>query len=349
MLSNQIPNFNDGCQFPRRTWIFILSTLYLYNFHCSYSIYTSPLAVASMTFPGRKPLVNPNPSLHRYYNSLESRIGYRLILGDTRHYGYYDSDTYWPFPITGALRAMEDQLIGSMSLENGATVLDAGCGVGHVAIRAAHSGLRVQCIDIVDHHIYKAQQNVKAQGLQDAIVVRKMDYHNLEDFVDGFFDGVYTMETLVHAREPEIALREFFRVLKPGGSIALHEYEYSEADAMPIDVLDTVQLINKYASMPGAEGFRTGSIQKLLEDTGFRDIIVKDFSTNITPMLRLFYILSYIPYLIIRLLGLQARFVNTTAGFEAYRGRRYWRYVAVSARKPNQDHNIRRAAGMKAQ
>lgn len=292
-----------------------------------------------------KLLANPNRSVQRYFNSIESRLGYRLVLGGTRHFGYYDADTYWPFPINGALRAMEDQLLIALGLDPGAAVLDAGCGVGHVAIHLAQKGLRVQCIDIVDHHIQKAQCNVKAQGLQDVISVRKVDYHHLEGFVDESFDGVYTMETLVHARRPGVALREFFRVLKPGGSISLNEYEYKNPDTWPTNVRDTSQLINKYASMPACEGFRDGSIQELLQETGFQDVVVKDFSANITPMLRLFYILSYIPYLFIKLLGLQGRFVNTTAGFEGYRGRQYWRYVAISAKKPENKSIVRRAAG----
>lgn len=106
-----------------------------------------------------KSQINNNPALQRYYHSFESRIGYKLFLGDTRHFGYYLPGTYWPFPIDGALRAMEDHLFHSLKLNIGAEVLDAGCGVGHVAIRFAQKGLRVQGIDVVDHHIQKAQRS----------------------------------------------------------------------------------------------------------------------------------------------------------------------------------------------
>lgn len=68
-----------------------------------------------------------------YYDTLESRIGYKLFLGGTRHFGYYDPGTIWPFPLTPALRRMEDYLYTSLDLPEGAKVLDAGCGVGHVA------------------------------------------------------------------------------------------------------------------------------------------------------------------------------------------------------------------------
>jgi hypothetical protein len=154
------------------------------------------------------PLVNPNPQLQTYYLSFESRIGYRLLLGGTRHFGYWDHDTYWPFPLTKALRAMEDKLAEVLALPRGAHVLDAGCGVGHVALRMAKAhGLRVSGIDIVDHHIAKARRNIARSGLPEGtITMRKMDYHHLESLADESLDGVYTMETFVHATEPKAVL-----------------------------------------------------------------------------------------------------------------------------------------------
>lgn len=38
---------------------------------------------------GAVPLINDNPKLQSYYQSLESRVGYRLVLGGTRHFGYW--------------------------------------------------------------------------------------------------------------------------------------------------------------------------------------------------------------------------------------------------------------------
>lgn len=280
------------------------------------------------------PLINPNQSLQKYYASLESRIGYRILLGGTRHFGYYDTNTRWPFPINAALRSMEDHLFNTLRLDEGAQVLDAGCGIGHVAIRLAQRGLRVQGIDVLDRSIKQAKRNVKARGLEAAITIRKMDYHHLDGFEDDTFDGVYTMETFVHATEPEAAIREFFRVLKPGGSIAFYEYDHVNLNTAPPQLKDAMEKINKYASMPSNAMFDNGVHQRILEDAGFEDVVVEDMSTNVMPMLRLFFVLAYVPYLLVRLLRLQAWFVNTVAGVEAYRGRDFCRYVAVSAKKP---------------
>ena len=113
----------------------------------------------------QEPLVNKNEALQEYYSTLESRIGYKLVLGGTRHFGFYTPGSYWPFPINRALRAMEDNLIATLGLERGSKVLDAGCGVGHVAIHLAEKGYRVQVIDVVDHHIFKGAAECQSQGI----------------------------------------------------------------------------------------------------------------------------------------------------------------------------------------
>lgn len=282
----------------------------------------------------QKSLINPNASLQSYYTSLESRIGYHLVLGGTRHFGYYPKDTYWPFPLTPSLRAMEDHLFSTLSLPPNAHVLDAGCGVAHVALHLASQGLRIQGIDVVDHHIEKARRNVAAAGQGERVKLQKGDYHHLECFPANTFDGAYTMETFVHATDPDEALRQFYRVLKPGGVLAHYEYDHNNMAAAPRRVQENMKTINRYASMPSNARFNQGVLEKMLEDAGFVDVVVRDLTVNVTPMLRLFFVLAFVPFLIVRFLGLEKYFVNTVAGVEGYRSRKYCRYVAVSARKP---------------
>ncbi|KAL2019363.1 hypothetical protein VTK56DRAFT_9743 [Thermocarpiscus australiensis] len=161
-------------------------------------------------------LVRANPQLKSYYESLESRMGYRLVLGGTRHFGYYEEGTKWPFPIGRALRAMEEKMFRALDFPEGSQVLDAGCGVAHVALYMARHGLRITGIDIIDHHIAKAKRNIARSGLPPGqVTVQKMDYHHLESIPDQSHDGVYTMET-VHATDPETALAGFCRIPRPG-------------------------------------------------------------------------------------------------------------------------------------
>ncbi|KAK3370842.1 S-adenosyl-L-methionine-dependent methyltransferase [Lasiosphaeria ovina] len=281
-------------------------------------------------------LVNPNPQLQTYYHSLESRIGYRLLLGGTRHFGYWNRDTYWPLPLSTSLRAMEDKLAEALALPRGAHVLDAGCGVGHVALRMAQvHGLRISGIDIIDHHITKARRNIKRSGLlNNAITVRKMDYHHLESLPDESLDGAYTMETFVHATDPEAVLAGFYRLLRPGGRVAHFEYDHDFVDSAPEDMAASMRKINQYAAMPTNHRSHPGVFKQMLEEAGFEDVVVRDFSENIKPMTRLLFVLAIVPYVFVRLLGLERYFINTIAGVESYRGRGRWRYVAITATKP---------------
>ncbi|KAH9895396.1 S-adenosyl-L-methionine-dependent methyltransferase [Xylariomycetidae sp. FL2044] len=283
-----------------------------------------------------EPKINPNPQLQSYYFSLESRIGYRFVLGGTRHFGYWDHDTYWPFPLSKGLRAMEDKLADALALPPGSRVLDAGCGVGHVALHMAQKrGLRVECIDVVDHHVVKARRNVERAGLPSGTIrVRKMDYHHLESFEDQSLDGLYTMETFVHATEPEAVLRGFYRILRPGGHIAMFEYDHNLLEDSPQNLAVSMQKVNKYAAMPTNARSHPGAFKQMLEDAGFEDVVVRDYSYNILPLTRVFFLLGIVPYLFIRLLGLERYFINVVAGVDMHRGYGHWGYVAISARKP---------------
>ncbi|KAI1173276.1 S-adenosyl-L-methionine-dependent methyltransferase [Nemania sp. FL0916] len=282
-----------------------------------------------------EPLINANPQLQGYYGSLESRIGYRLLLGGTRHFGYYEKDTYWPFLFSTSLRRMEDKLAEVLALPPGSRVLDAGCGVGHVAIRMAQTyGLLVEAIDIVDPHLDKALRNFKRANLpSEQLKLRKMDYHNLDSLGSESFDGIYTLETFVHATDPKAVLKGFNRILKPGGRLVLFEYDHITHETPFQEMARSMNQVNKYAAMPTNAISHPGVFKNMLEDAGFENVVVRDYSANIVPMTRFFFLLALIPYIFVRLLGLERWFINTVAGVGAYLGYEHWRYLAISANK----------------
>ncbi|KAI1264580.1 S-adenosyl-L-methionine-dependent methyltransferase [Xylariaceae sp. FL1019] len=280
-------------------------------------------------------LINPNPQLQSYYYSLESRIGYRLLLSGTRHFGYWDEDTYFP-SFSQGLRKMEDKMAEALALPRGSQVLDAGCGVGHVGLRMATvHGLRIEAIDVVKHHVVKAARNFERAGLSESQVqARLMDYHNLNSFNSESFDGIYTMETFVHATDPKAVLKGFYRLLRPGGRLVQFEYDNSIANDSPQEVAEAMRKVNEYSAMPTNAISHPGVFKQMLEDAGFEDIVVRDYSKNIVPMTRIFFLIAWVPYFFVRLFGLERWFVNTVAGVGSYRGREHWNYVAISATKP---------------
>ena len=89
--------------------------------------------------------------------------------------------------------------------------------------------------------------------------------------------------------------------------------------------------------MPGNQRFTLGTLRKIAEAAGFEEVRVEDISRNTRPLLWLFFAVAYVPYLIIRALGLQAYFVNAMAAVESYKGgmKGVYHYVVLTARKPS--------------
>ncbi|KAI0533973.1 S-adenosyl-L-methionine-dependent methyltransferase [Xylaria digitata] len=249
---------------------------------------------------------------------------------------------------------MEEQLFRSLHVRRSARVLDAGCGNGHVARYMVRKGLRVTGIDVVERHVRKAKKTArKLVGEKEggSLEVRHMDYHHLDAFGDESFDGVYTMETLVHATNPERVLAGFFRVLKPGGRLAMHEYDNVLEDVEREELRSvstskekrpgkslkrSMRQVNEWSAMPTNAVSSPGAFKRMLEEAGFVDVQVRDLSDHIRPMTRFFYVLAIVPFFIISLLRLERYFINTVAGVGAYRGYGFWRYVQIEARKPGE-------------
>ncbi|GAP90147.1 putative methyltransferase type 11 protein [Rosellinia necatrix] len=131
------------------------------------------------------------------------------------------------------------------------------------------------------------------------------------------------METFVHATDPEAVLKGFYRLLRPGGRLVQFEYDRNTCEGSPRDMAHSMDQINNYAAMPTNAISHPGVFKRMLEEAGFEDVIVRDYSKNIIPMTRFFYLIAWIPFLIVRFFGLERWFINTIAGVEMFRGREH--------------------------
>lgn len=220
---------------------------------------------------------------------------------------------------------MEDKLYTRLGLKPGDRVLDAGAGSGYVAMTMARHGLNVQAIDITPRHVADAMKNVGKYGLQDKITVDYANYHDLSQFPDASFDGIYTMETFVHADDAIKVLDNFKRLLKPGGVMVLHEADFSRDSDKLQDVL---RLSHCQNTLP------EGGYEELMRVAGFKDFSLEDLTDEVLPKWRLFGVLGYVPYQIFKLVGIQDRFINVMAGVEAWLNWGDGRYISVRAVKP---------------
>jgi ubiquinone/menaquinone biosynthesis C-methylase UbiE len=99
-------------------------------------------------------------------------------------------------------------------------VLDAGGGTGHWAIPMARNGLKVVVYDISSEMLQVAVKKAKKEGLRHAISVAQGDIGDL-CFPDRVFDFVLAEgDPISYSADPEKAVSELARVLKPGGYIS---------------------------------------------------------------------------------------------------------------------------------
>jgi len=125
-----------------------------------------------------------------------------------------------------------DQITGLLAGQNGAVVLDLGCGGGHVSYRAAPHVARVVAVDVTEAMLDQVRKTAAEKGITN-IETRQAPAEALP-FPDEAFDIVLCRFTTHHWQDFRAGLREAHRVLKSGGFAVFID---TVAPAQP--VLDT--------------------------------------------------------------------------------------------------------------
>jgi len=108
---------------------------------------------------------------------------------------------------------------------SGERVLEIGCGSGSDLLQFANHGAIATGVDITESHLALARQRVG-----DVATVVHADMLALP-FENHSFDYVYSHGVLHHSDQPKEAVREIFRVLRPGGKFNVHVYSWLSESA----------------------------------------------------------------------------------------------------------------------
>ncbi len=157
----------------------------------------------------------------------------------------YDREVLRFFPFAA------DRLVARARLRPGYKVLDVATGTGAVAISAAQAvgpGGRVVAIDLAEQMLERAQAKFDKFGVAN-VDLHVMDAGHLE-FRAGYFDAVVCSQALFLLPDMEAAIRDWTRVLKPGGVIVFSSFGASAFQPMSGLFLGCVR---DHASLSGAE------------------------------------------------------------------------------------------------
>ncbi|HXT75256.1 MAG TPA: methyltransferase domain-containing protein [Candidatus Eisenbacteria bacterium] len=105
-----------------------------------------------------------------------------------------------------------------LNIPAGARVLDIACGTGNTAIPLARRGFIVTGVDIATNLLAQARERAAAENVK--VQFDEGDAEQLP-YPDASFDAVTTMFGSMFAPRPELVASESARVLKPGGLLAM--------------------------------------------------------------------------------------------------------------------------------
>lgn len=253
--------------------------------------------------------------LSKYYE--KSKIGFDFLLWGSKHFGFYPKNR--KISEKEAQLLMQDLIGKKLNLSKSMKVLDAGCGQGIVATYLAKKfGCKIECITVVPFEIKKARLLSEKQNISDLVNFFFMDYSNMR-FENNFFDAIYTIETLSHSTNINKTLKEFFRVLKKGGRIALFEYTIADDSKFSDYEMDILEKVVHSSAMDGLKQFRHNKFKDVIKKAGFINVKAEDISQNVGPSFNRLRHYALIPYFFVKLFGLQKNQPNLTAAVEFYK------------------------------
>lgn len=168
-----------------------------------------------------------------------------------------------------------DLMVHRADLTSATEVLDAGCGAGHASLAFAPHVARVIACDFTSAMLDQVNQLSQERGVHN-IDTQLADVDSLP-FSANCFDLVASRYSAHHWLQPEKALAEFRRVLKPHGALLISDIMARE-DYAQDSFLQTIEVLRDPSHV---RDFRISEWRAMLSAAGFSIEILLTFDLTL--------------------------------------------------------------------
>ncbi len=181
-----------------------------------------------------------------------------------------------------AQRRQEAGVAGVLNLNPGMRVADIGCGVGGPAINIARAtGASITGLNFNAYQIARCRRAARKAGLEETCDFLLANYLDVP-LADGCFDAAYSFEAICHTPDRDVCFGELWRLLRPGGRIALTEWcltdLFDESNPVHRDIRDRVEFANATPDLP-----TTAQFVDAVEAAGFDVLSSRDQAVDSDP------------------------------------------------------------------
>jgi len=169
----------------------------------------------------------------REFKDQEITDTYYNIATDFYEYGWGESfhfATRYKGETFGQSIARHEHIVAQkLGLKAGDKVVDMGCGVGGPMRELARfAGSSIVGITINEHQVKRCNEITARKGLSHLGRCKKLDFAAQTEHANASVDKIYSIEALCHLNPRTPALREAFRILKPGGLFFAYDWVTKE-------------------------------------------------------------------------------------------------------------------------
>jgi tocopherol O-methyltransferase len=218
----------------------------------------------------------------RYYDENQFFYDHFWTDSTTRsmNYGYWDASTW---RLGRAFRNQNDSIVQALRVEPGDHVLEAGCGTGGATSWIARRhGSRGVGITLCARQARLGDTIAAAQGVSERVGFCVMDYCQM-GFPEASFTKVFASESACYALDKSTFVREAYRVLTPGGRLAVVD---GFRTGCRLTSREEARLSEWAAGWAVPDLASVDEFHSHLHGAGFRDIEFVDQTRRIMPSAR---------------------------------------------------------------